>query len=57
MFHHVNKLQFYTRVSKPNDRFAPLLPEQFGGPNGEYTIDQISLRIFCMAPQKSRPNS
>ncbi len=35
MFHHVKELQFNARVSKPNPRFASLLLEQFGGPNGE----------------------
>lgn len=35
MFHHVKELQFNARVSKPDVRFAKLLLEQFGGPNGE----------------------
>ena len=35
MFHHVKELQFNSRVSKPDVRFAKLLLEQFGGPNGE----------------------
>jgi len=35
MFHHVKELQFNARVSKPDPRFARLLLEQFGGPNGE----------------------
>jgi Mn-containing catalase len=35
MFHHVKDLQFNARVSKPDARFAGLLLEQFGGPNGE----------------------
>jgi Mn-containing catalase len=35
MFHHVKDLQFNARVSKPDVRFAKLLLEQFGGPNGE----------------------
>lgn len=35
MFHHVKELQFNARVSKPDVRFARLLLEQFGGPNGE----------------------
>jgi len=29
MFHHVNKLNFNTRVSKPDVRFVKLLHEQF----------------------------
>lgn len=37
MFHHVKELQFNARVSKPDVRFAKLLLEQFGGPNGELT--------------------
>lgn len=35
MFHHVKELQFNARVSGPDARFAGLLLEQFGGPNGE----------------------
>jgi Mn-containing catalase len=35
MFYHVKELQFDARVSKPDPRFARLLLEQFGGPNGE----------------------
>ena len=35
MFYHVKELQFNARVSKPDPRFARLLLEQFGGPNGE----------------------
>ncbi len=35
MFHHVKELQLNARVSKPDVRFAKLLIEQFGGPNGE----------------------
>lgn len=35
MFHHVKELQFNARVSGPDPRFAKLLLEQFGGPNGE----------------------
>lgn len=35
MSHHVKKLQFNARVSGPDPRFAKLLLEQVGGPNGE----------------------
>ena len=35
MFYHVKELQFNARVSEPDPRFASLLLEQFGGPNGE----------------------
>lgn len=35
MFYHVKELQFNARVSGPDPRFASLLLEQFGGPNGE----------------------
>lgn len=35
MFHHIKELQFNARVAKPDVRFAKLLLEQFGGPNGE----------------------
>lgn len=35
MFYHVKELQFNARVPEPTPRFASLLPEQFGGANGE----------------------
>jgi Mn-containing catalase len=35
MFYHVKDLQFNARVTEPDPRFATLLLEQFGGPNGE----------------------
>jgi len=35
MFYHVKELQFNARVSGPDPRFAGMLLEQFGGPNGE----------------------
>jgi Mn-containing catalase len=50
MFHHVKDLQFNARVSKPDPRFAALLLEQFGGPNGElkaamqYFVQAFSVR-------------
>lgn len=50
MFHHVKELQFNARVSKPDPRFATLLLEQFGGPNGElkaamqYFVQAFSVR-------------
>lgn len=35
MFKHIKELQFEVRVEKPDPRFATMLLEQFGGPNGE----------------------
>jgi len=46
MFHHVKELQFNARVSKPDVRFARLLLEQFGGPNGEL---KAAMQYFCQA--------
>lgn len=46
MFHHVKELQFYARVSKPDVRFAKLLLEQFGGPNGEL---KAAMQYFVQA--------
>ena len=38
MLHHIKDLQFNTRVSKPDPRFATLLLEQFGGENGKLAV-------------------
>ncbi len=46
MFHHVKKLQFNARVSEPDPRFAKLLLEQFGGPNGEL---KAAMQYFVQA--------
>ncbi len=46
MFHHVKKLQFNARVSGPDPRFAMLLLEQFGGPNGEL---KAAMQYFVQA--------
>ena len=35
MFLHNKKMMYTVRVDQPNARFAKLLLEQFGGPNGE----------------------
>lgn len=48
MFYHVKDLQFKARVSKPDPRFARLLLEQFGGPNGELKASmQYFVQAFC----------
>jgi Mn-containing catalase len=48
MFHHVKELQFDARVSGPDPRFARLLLEQFGGPNGELKAAmQYFVQAFC----------
>ncbi len=46
MFHHVKELQFNARVSGPDPRFARLLLEQFGGPNGEL---KAAMQYFVQA--------
>lgn len=46
MFHHVKELQFNARVTKPDVRFAKLLLEQFGGPNGEL---KAAMQYFVQA--------
>lgn len=46
MFYHVKELQFNARVSKPDPRFAKLLLEQFGGPNGEL---KAAMQYFVQA--------
>lgn len=46
MFTHVKELQFDARVSKPDPRFARLLLEQFGGPNGEL---KAAMQYFVQA--------
>jgi len=46
MFHHIKELQFNARVSKPDVRFAKLLLEQFGGPNGEL---KAAMQYFVQA--------
>lgn len=48
MFYHVKDLQFKARVSEPDPRFARLLLEQFGGPNGELKAAmQYFVQAFC----------
>lgn len=46
MFYHLKELQFNARVSKPDVRFAKLLLEQFGGPNGEL---KAAMQYFVQA--------
>ncbi len=46
MFYHVKDLQFNARVSGPDPRFANLLLQQFGGPNGEL---KAALQYFIQA--------
>jgi Mn-containing catalase len=46
MFYHVKDLQFNARVSKPDPKFASLLLEQFGGPNGEL---KAAMQYFVQA--------
>lgn len=53
MFHHVKDLQFNARVSKPDIRFARLLLEQFGGPNGEL---KAAMQYFVQAFGCRKPN-
>lgn len=46
MFHHVKELQFNARVSQPDPKFARILLEQFGGPNGEL---KAAMQYFVQA--------
>lgn len=46
MFYHVKDLQFNARVSAPDPRFANLLLQQFGGPNGEL---KAAMQYFIQA--------
>jgi Mn-containing catalase len=46
MFHHVKELQFNARVSAPDPRFARMLLDQFGGPNGEL---KAAMQYFVQA--------
>ncbi|WP_418992408.1 manganese catalase family protein [Alistipes sp.] len=46
MFFHSKELQFNARVSRPDPRFARLLLEQFGGPNGEL---KAAMQYFVQA--------
>lgn len=52
MFYHVKDLQFNARVSKPDPRFARLLLEQFGGPNGEL---KAAMQYFVQAFSVKNP--
>ncbi|HEY9761933.1 MAG TPA: manganese catalase family protein [Trichocoleus sp.] len=52
MFHHSKELQFNARVSGPDPRFASLLLEQFGGPNGEL---KAAMQYFVQAFAARQP--
>lgn len=52
MFYHVKDLQFNARVSKPDPRFANLLLQQFGGPNGEL---KAAMQYFVQAFSAKQP--
>lgn len=52
MFHHVKELQFNARVSAPDPRFARMLLDQFGGPNGEL---KAAMQYFVQAFSCRRP--
>src|SRR5512145_2556375 len=52
MFHHVKELQFNARVSNPDPRFATLLLDQFGGPNGEL---KAAMQYFTQAFSAQKP--
>lgn len=53
MFYHVKELQFNARVSKPDPKFASLLLEQFGGPNGEL---KAAMQYFLQAFPVRQPH-
>ena len=46
MFQHIKELQFNARVSAPDPRFARMLLDQFGGPNGEL---KAAMQYFVQA--------
>jgi Mn-containing catalase len=52
MFYHVKELQFDARVSKPDPKFATLLLQQFGGPNGEL---KAAMQYFVQAFPARQP--
>jgi Mn-containing catalase len=52
MFYHVKDLQFNARVSAPDPRFANLLLQQFGGPNGEL---KAAMQYFVQAFGAKQP--
>src|SRR4051812_39980563 len=52
MFHHIKELQFNARVSGPDPRFARMLLDQFGGPNGEL---KAAMQYFTQAFLCRRP--
>lgn len=52
MFYHVKELQFNARISKPDPKFAALLLEQFGGPNGEL---KAAMQYFVQAFPARQP--
>lgn len=52
MFYHVKDLQFNARVSAPDPRFATLLLQQFGGPNGEL---KAAMQYFVQAFSAKEP--
>jgi Mn-containing catalase len=52
MFYHVKDLQFNARVSGPDPRFANLLLQQFGGPNGEL---KAAMQYFVQAFGAKQP--
>jgi Mn-containing catalase len=52
MFYHVKDLQFNARVSAPDPRFANLLLQQFGGPNGEL---KAAMQYFVQAFSVKEP--
>ncbi|WP_017733314.1 manganese catalase family protein [Nafulsella turpanensis] len=53
MFYHVKELQFNARVSKPDPKFASMLLEQFGGPNGEL---KAALQYFTQSFAAKQPH-
>lgn len=53
MFYRAKELQFNARVSKPDIRFANLLLEQFGGPNGEL---KAAMQYFVQAFAAKQPH-
>jgi Mn-containing catalase len=52
MFLHNTRMMYTVRVDEPNPRFAKMLLEQFGGPNGELAA---AMRYFTQGWRESDP--
>lgn len=53
MFKHVKETEYHVRVSQPDPRYATLLLQQLGGPNGELTagLQYLTQSFACDNPK------